>query len=266
MTTPKFSFATTIRPGLLVAVKTSIKGNVTYSKKDLETAKLENGVDFASWETERRIKDAAEQEAATKTIGKARNLIASVCSKTEFGYLCPLIAKTELDAAINEAYALVDAFNVTSKVTKARFGAVTGTIAQDDFQAVRALRREVSELLLDMKQGLENLDVDTVRAAAGRATQLGQMLSEEAQVRVALAVKQAREVAKKIVKAGETGAAQIDRATIARLTEARTAFLDLDGPEGEIGSPLVEGRGVDFAPDDETKQTAPAVAGRQIEC
>ena len=246
MSTPTFSFNTTIRPGLLVAVKTSVKGNVTYTKHDLSAETLEDGAEKARWETERRIKDAAEQEAATKARGKARSLISSVCSVTDFGYLCPLVSKPELEKAITEARKVCEEFNATSKITKLRFNAVTGTIAQDDYQAVRALRREITELLTDMREGLENLDVGTVREAANRAKQLGQMLSPEAEVRLELAIKQARESARKIVEAGETGAKAIDQATIARLTEARTAFLDLDGA-AEVAQPVAEGRAVDLA-------------------
>lgn len=243
---PSFSFDTTIRPGLLVAVKTSIKGNVTYKKSATHVETLPDGVEKAEWDTERRIKDAAEQEAATKARGRARSLIASVCSTTDFGYLCPIASKPELEAAITEARKVCEEFNRTSKVTKLRFNAVTGTIAQNDYQAVRAIRREVAELLTDMQEGLQNLDVGVAREAANRAKQLGQMLSSEAEVRVELAIKQVRESCKKIAAAGETGAAEIDRVTIQRLTEARTAFLDLDGAD-EVAAPIAEGRALDLS-------------------
>lgn len=263
-TATTFDFNTTIRPGLLVAVKTGIKGNVSYKKTPTEVKALEGGGEIAEWDTERTIKDAKEQEAASKARSKARSLIAAVCSTTDFGYLCPLISKPELEKAIIAARKVCEDFNATSRVTKIRFNAVTGTIAQDDYQAVRALRREVSELLTDMKDGLENLDIATVREAAGRAKQLGQMLSPEAQVRLELAVKQARETAKKIVAAGEQGAAEIDRATIARLTECRTAFLDLDDA-GEIGTGFTEGRAIDLTPEEGVKSAAPAPKARAIE-
>jgi len=246
---PTFSFTTTIRPGLLVAIKTSIKGNVSYKKTAAQVHQLDDGGEVAEWDTERRIKDAAEQEAATKARGRARSLISSLCSVTDFAYLCPAMLKPELEKAIAEARKVCDEFNRTSKVTKLRFNVVTGSIAQDDYQAVRAIRREIAELMTDMREGLENLDVKTVREAAGRLKQMGQMLSPEAEVRVELTVKQVREsirkTAKAIEEAGETGAAEIDRVTIARLTEARTAFLDLDGAD-EIEQPAAEGRAVDL--------------------
>jgi hypothetical protein len=262
MTSPTFTFNTTIRPGLLVAIKTSIKGNVTYRKTAAEISKREDGGEVAEWETERTIKDAAEQEAASKARSKARSAIAGVCSTTDFGYLCPLVAKPELEAAIVEARKICDAFNLTSRVTKIRFNAVTGTIAQDDYQAVRALRREVTELLTDMQEGLEALDVSTVREAAGRAKQLGQMLSPEAQVRLELAIKAVRDNAKKIVAAGETGAKEIDAAAIRAITEARTAFLDLDEPT-EMQTPAAAGRAIDLTPSE--VKAAPATEARTVE-
>ena len=122
---------------------------------------------------------------------------------------------------------------------------LTGTIAQNDYQAVRAIRREVAELLTDMEEGLKNLDVGVAREAATRAKQLGQMLSAEAEVRVELAIKQVRESCKKIAAAGENGVAEIDRVTIARLTETRTAFLDMDEAQ-EVEAPTQQARTVDL--------------------
>lgn len=240
------SFSTTIRPGFLVVVKTSVRGNVSYRKTAADVRKLDDGGEIAEWDTERTIKDAAEQEAASKACSKARSLISSVCSFTDFGYLCPVSARPELDKAIAEAEAICQKFNATSKVTKIRLTAVTGTLAQNDYQAVRALRREITELLTDMKDGLESLDVSTVREAATRAKQLGQMLTADAQVRLELAIKAVRENAKKIVEAGDTGAAAIDRRTIEALTETRTAFLDLDEPTEQVSQPAAEGRAVDL--------------------
>lgn len=259
-TTPKdnFGFNTTIRPGFLVAIKTAVSGNVTYKKSDVEASKLDGGAEHAKWETERTIKNAAEQDAATKVRSKARNLIAGICSTTDFGYLCPLIAKADLDKAIEEARKLCNDFNNGSTVTKIRFGAITGTIAQDDYAAVRAIRREVAELLTDMQQGLQALDIKTVREAAARAKQLGQMLTPDAQVRVELAIKSARDLATKIVAAGDQGAREIDRATIARLTETRTAFLDLDEPTEQIGTSFTPGRAVDLVPTEGGKVEAAA--------
>lgn len=260
MSLPAVTLTTTLRPGLLVGLKTSIKGNVKYNKKDLGTH-LEGATERARWEQERTTKDAAEQAAAVEVRSKARRFIEAVCSRTDFGLLCPKIAKPDLDKAIVEARAVCAAFNATSKFTKVRFGAVTGTIAQDDLQAARELRKEISELLGDMKEGLEQLDLETVRNAATRAKQLGQLLTPEAATRVQMAVDQARALARKIAKAGDNGASAIEAGTIARLKEARGSFLDLEPvDQGSTFTPTTVGRGVDLLPKEEQEASPSAPA------
>src|SRR5262245_16407485 len=94
----------TLRPGLLVSLSTSITGNVTYFKTILETPHLDkNGAELAEWKTERKIDDPVENEAASKVRSKVRSLIASVCAKSVHGLLCPEADRAELDGKIEEA-------------------------------------------------------------------------------------------------------------------------------------------------------------------
>ena len=259
------SSVTTLRPGYLVAIKTSIKGNVTYSKQDLEFLQLDGGASKTKWETERLIKDEAEQERASEVRSKARSLIASICSATDFGYLCPQNRKEDLDKAVAEARTIVRDFNATSKVTRVRLQYFTGYVADNDEQAVKAINEEVRGLLDDMKIGIENLDVERVRAAAKKAVQIGQMLTPDAEVRIQLAVKAARDTANKIVKAGEQAAVEIDRATLNRITEARTAFLDIDMEDREIAQPGTTARAIDLAPDEDAPVGSIAAPTRAME-
>lgn len=261
------SFNATIRPGVLVAVTGSIKGNVTHKRQDIEAERVdEAGTATAKWETKKTVKDAAEFKAATEVMSKARYMITSVCSRigTMPVYVCPNIAAPDLEKAASEAKALCEAFNKTSRVTKIRLGVVTGKVAQDDVQAVRAIRREISELIGDMKDGIEALDVATVREAAARAKQLGQMLAPEAEARVRIAIEQARSLATRINKAGEQGALEIDARTIATLTECRTAFLDLEDA-ADVAVPMTQGRAVDLTSGDDTVKAAPASSARAVE-
>lgn len=251
---------TTLRPGYLVAFTTSVKGNVTYSKQDLEFLNLDNGASKAKWETERLVKDAEEQERASEVRNKCRSLISSICSATDFGYLCPQVRKPELDAAYNEAQRLCREFNATSKFTRVKFNFFTGYVADNDAEAVSRINAEVRGLLDEMKIGIENLDVERVRDAASKAKKLGQMLTQDAEVRIQLAVDAARSVATKMVKAGEQAAQEIDRATIARLTETRTAFLDIDQEDREIAAPTAEARAIDLEPSEQPVGTVAATA------
>ena len=134
---------------------------------------------------------------------------------------------------------------------------ITGRIAPDDVEAVRAINSELRDLLDDMTTGLKNLDVTAVRDAANRARGIGQMLSPAAAERIQNAIDVARSAARKIVKAGEQAAQEIDLATIRKLEEARTAFLDIDQPSGEIAAPAVETRTLDLTPIDETSINSP---------
>jgi len=79
-----------------------------------------------------------------------------------------------------------------------------------------------------MAEGMRNLDSDVIRDAANRARNIGQMLTPDVQERVQVAIDLARKAARQIVKAGETGAVEVDRVAIERIREARSMFLDLD--------------------------------------
>jgi hypothetical protein len=238
---------TTLRPGLLVGLQTSIRGNVSYVKRDIVTGHIvENGEHVAKWETERTISDPAEYARATKVRSDARGLIVKVCVPTAFGPICPEADAADLDAAIVKARKLCDEFNRTAEVTRVKFYIMTGRVASDDLEAVKAINGEVRDLLADMTDGVKNLDAKVIREAAAKAKSIGAMLTPDAQARVEVAIKAAREQATKIVAAGEGAAAEIDRRVIRVLTEARTAFLDLDGAD-EIARPAAEGRALDLS-------------------
>lgn len=256
--------SSTLRPGLLVSLKTSLKGNVSYTKQEIEADHFEaDGSKCAKWETERKIADAEEHERATTARDAATHLVRKVCSATTFGYLCPEANSDKLEAAIKEARAVADDFNATATITRLGFYVVTGRVAPDDVEAVRAINSEVRDLVDTMSEGIRNLNAKAVRAAATKAKSLGQMLSQDASDKIKDMVKLARETATAIVKAGVETAQEIDLVTIRRLNEARTAFLDL-GDTAEISMPTEVGRGVDLTPDDEVIKPA-AVTTPKIE-
>ena len=240
---------TTLRPGLLVSLKTSLVGNVSYRARTIEEEhRNEDGAQVARWETERTITDPEEHEAAKKARSKATAIVRAVCAYSAFGLLCPEDKAAALESAVAEARATIEAFNDGARLSRVQLYVITGRIAPDDVEAVRAINSEVAELMATMKDGIDALDVKAVREAASRAKGLGSMLTPAAAARVEDAVAAARSVARKITKAGETAALAIDKVTLARITDARTAFLDLDDAK-EIQAPTVEGRALDLFDD-----------------
>jgi len=248
--------ASTIRPGLLVSLKTSIKGGVSYRKTPLEVEQVEGVVpteeekraEKARWETERTITDAVEHEAAVKARSKARAAITGVCTASAFGLLCPAERQADLDKAIAEARKIADDFNSTAQISRVTVYVIAGRVAGDDVEAVRAISSEVRDLLSDMEDGVRRLNVEDIRKAANSAKEVGAMLSDDMKAKVEVAVEAARSAARKIVKAGETAATEINSKLIWQIQAARTQFLDLDEVK-EVQAPEAgEGRALDLIP------------------
>jgi hypothetical protein len=240
---------TTLRPGLLVSLKTSVVGNINYERVTLDAEHpTDDGGLQARWETTRTIADPAEHTEAQKVRSEAGHIIRKVCSQSAFGLLCPEDKVDTLEQSIAEARGRADKFNDKAALTRIRIYVIAGRVAEDDVEAIKAINSEIRDLMAQMEGGLTNLDVKTVRTAAAKAKGLGQMLSQEASDRVKLAVDLARQAASRIVKGAEQGAQEVDRQTIKRLAEARTMFLDLDEPERDMDEVTAPGRAVDLPP------------------
>lgn len=222
----------TIRPGLLVAIKTSVTGNVQYSKRTIESERLVDGkTAVASWETERTIADIEEHNRAGKARCDANNKVRRVCAFTAFGHLCPEDKADELKKAIEDARAIVDEFNSTATITRIHFYVIAGRVASDDVEAAKAIRGEMASVISNMEDGVAALDPAKIREAASKAKELAQMLTDGAKYNVELAVTAARSAATaitKAVKAGEAAALAVDRNISTQLNGARLAFLDME--------------------------------------
>ncbi len=240
----------TIRPGYLVSLSTKITGNVSYAKRTIEEDHVvEDGARKSTWETTRTVFDPVEHEEAVKVRGRCRTLVTAICAPSDFGLLCPETSYDRLALAVQEARELANEFNARAGRSNIQVYVITGRVAQDDVEAVRAINSEVRDLISTMERGLVNLDVKTVRDAANRARSLGSMLSAEASERVKDVIATARSAARQIVKAGEEGSAEIDQATLRKIADGRMAFLDLDGAH-EIATPDATGRAIDLVPEE----------------
>lgn len=234
----------TLRPGLLVSLKTSMRGNVSYEKRDLDEGR-DGNTEIKKWETERTIADAKEYELAKKMRGAATLPIRKVCTWSAFGLLCPEADREDLDAAIAESERIVADFNAQAELTRIHCYVLVAKVAADDVQAVKAINSEIRDLMADMESGLKNLDVKQIRDAANKAKSIGQMLTPEAEGRVVKAVEVARQAARNITKAGEDAILEVDKRAIRKIAEQRTTFLDLDDA-AEIQKPKARTRRVDI--------------------
>ena len=245
----------TLRPGLLVSLKTSIHGNVAYSKRTIEADHVTaSGAKPAVWETERKISDPEEHEKATKARRRASQIIRTVCTESAFGLLCPEDKANKLEEAIRDARVVADEFNSGAGLSRIDLYVMTGRVAQDDVEAVRAINSEVRDLMESMQNGIKNLDVKEVRAAANKARSLGQMLSADAGEKIKAAIEVARQTARKIAKAGEGVSQEIDLETVKKIEQQRVAFLDLTGEDHDnVVAPAAAARAIEFAPDESVK-------------
>lgn len=236
---------TTIRPGILVALKSSVEGGVSYERRDLNAdGTAPDGSAVEKWETTKVIIDPAEHERASKARSAALTAIRRCCAITTFGLLCPTDNEGALDAAIREARAIVEAHNATATHTHVRVYALKGRIADNDAEAAKAIGAEVAGLIGEMNSAIDKLDPKAIRKAADAAREMAAMLGDAQRARVDSAIEQARKAARTIVKRiekeGESAATvmlDIQRGAIER---ARIAFLDLDAPAAVEAAPAVE--------------------------
>lgn len=219
-----------LKPGLLVSLKTTLRGGVKYEKVDLNHER--NGVtEVEEWQTRREVADVTEWQRGTECRSKASNAIRRACVATDFGLLCPRDREAELDAGIEAARVLVDEFNASARYSRLGVFVVRGRIADSDAEAARAIADEVRGLLDQMQSGIAKLDVAAIRDAANRARSLGAVLTDGQRAGVERAIDAARSAARKIVarveKAGEDAQVVLAEINSGPIEAARFAFLDI---------------------------------------
>lgn len=264
--------AATIRPGLLVNLKSTVVGGVSYRRVDLDASgePVEPGAAVARWETIRVIEDEAEYERATKARSKATSLITRECQSTAFGDLCPESHEGALDAAYNAARAIVDEHNATAVHTRVQIYMLKGRVASNDAEAARAITSEVADLVVAMNNGISALDATAIRKAADRAREISAMLDDSIKGKVEGAIEQARKAARTIVKRiekeGEDKAIVLMDIQRGAIESARIMFLDLSESLTVAPLPAVEAQrfaDLDMPSDDDddtSSERAPVAA------
>ena len=142
-----------------------------------------------------------------------------MCTKSKFCLLCPETKRTN-STPRSQGAQIADDFNATANLTTIEVNVPVGKISPDDVEAVKAINSEIRGLMDTMARARQP-DADVVREAARKARSVGAMLSPMPRRRVTKAIEVARAAASQIVKAGETGAIEIDEVSIQRITEAR---------------------------------------------
>jgi len=230
----------TLRPGILVALKTSVFGGVKFDRKDI--AKTDDRT-VEKWETTRLCDDPDDYDRAVGSRAAAGSEIRRVCSQTSFGLLCPESKEAELTEAIDRAMRIAAAHNQLSTRTKVRLYVVKGRVATDDQQAAEAIASDVGDMLGQMNDAVAKMDPDAIRKAAVNAKQMLQVLSEDKAKAASTAIEAARKVARTIVKritnGGEDAAKvmadlQKEQGAIA---SARLSFIDVDHREDVDATP-----------------------------
>jgi hypothetical protein len=253
---------TKIRPGIMVSLKPRNRGGTEYVRTDLgKSGETDTGARVEEWQTRKVVENPEETERAKRTIGKAASLVRAVCVSTNFGLLCPLEREGELDAAWREARALVDAHNATAETTHLAIYMMKGQVAGTDEEAARSITEEVRGLVEQMNSGIDRLNVESVREAASKAKQLGEMLAEEQAATVGAAVKAARSAARLITKrAGEDPKLVLLDVQRGDIERARMAFLELGEPEEVEGERMPAGNAQRFAAIEDDGEQEGAVA------
>jgi hypothetical protein len=238
----------TLRPGLLVSMFTSVKGNVSYHDIDRDVVRMDR-TEVTDIHTRKQVNDVDEQEAAIKQRTKIRGLILKHCVATAFSnsLICPNNKEEDLREAVEEARRLADEFNATARTTRISFYVITGRIAQDDVETVRAIASEVRQLVDGMQAGVKALDPKMIRDNANKLTQVGKVLSPEATPRLQAAIKASRQVADKMSQVGQAAAKEVDRQALTRLKMARVQFLDIENSGGVEYVRPKNGRNIDLA-------------------
>ncbi len=264
-----------LKPGLLVSLKTSIRGGVTYARKDLDTGEIvDPDADVSRWETTRVIADAEEYERARKARSTATIMLRRECTATSFGLLCPAANEEALDAAVERARDLARRFNAGASHSDVSVFVLKGRIAETDEEATRAIADEVAGLLDAMERGVREFDVKSIRDAANRARAMGEMLEARESETVGRAIEAARKAARTIVKRVEKGGESAE--AVARdlwtgpIEKARFAFLEAGADvqrEGEALPAVSPQRfaHLDDESDDNDGSAAPAPARGAID-
>lgn len=196
-----------IRPGILVGLRTSVKGGVEYTRLDKGIVEEDDGAVVEKWDTEKKTLDPEEHRLASAARNRARYLIKSTCAQTPFG----LIAQDEerLEESVRAAKQHIREFNQQAQHSIVQIHVIRARFAADDAEAAESIRAALQDLLERLEGLTARGDVDGVRNLCNQeANDLRRLIeestgvTEEFDAAIACARRNATEVNRRR-KAGE---------------------------------------------------------------
>lgn len=230
-----------LRPGFMIALASSMKGGINYETQHEESERSDGGVLTEEWTTTKTVFDVEEFERAVKVRGEARYLISKLCVKTPFCLLCPEPNEAALDEGVIAAKKLCEDFNATSAYTKVYIYTLKAKLLGNDEENARAIASEMRLLMTEMGDAIQKMNPDKIREAIKKADEVSQMLVEEQQEKVSVAIDMARVAArliKKTIKEKGIGAINVVsdyRAELLAVEAAGKVFLDFE-EAGEVSA------------------------------
>lgn len=224
----------TIKPGILVSLKTHVQGGVSYVRDKVQT-NVSGRTEEKNWHTSKTIADVQEFEAAVQARAKISSLVRGGCIKTAFGLLCPNDWEEGLSDRIERAKLIANEYNETATITNVSFHVLKGRIAENDREATEAIMSDVKDLADQMREGIATANVKTIRDAAKKAKEMTAMLDETESKRVTEAVdaarKAAREITRRVIKGEELAEVVLADLATQPIDSLRMMSLDFDSDE-----------------------------------
>lgn len=225
-----------LRPGYMIALASRMKGGIAYETTH-EESQQDGSTLTQEWSSKKTVFDTEEFDRAVKVRGSALYQIRKLCVKTPFCLLCPEANEADLDAGVIIAKMLCDDFNASSTFTKIGLYVLKAKLLGDDEQTARAIAGEMRDLLTEMGQAIQKMDPVAIRESLTKANELSQMMVEEQQEKVSVAIELARSAAREITKTlknkGSTAVKVVSdyKLQLLAVEEAKKVFLDFEEPE-----------------------------------
>jgi len=251
----------------LIGYKVSVHGGIHYEHSGEE--KSTNGTaEFASWQTDKEVNDAAEYKRAQALRNKAKRYLNKLGVSNELGVVVPVENLQQIKDTYRSLSVEVDRFNVEAIFSSIRFRVLRFKIEGENEVALQDMLADMRSNLVDLKAAVKKADVKGIRDVIQRMKGMEMVLPDSAADFVQRAVDDARAQATEMRKALEERKEDLEvvqrRISTSSVDFARFALMepgsDLLDVDTELVQRMVErdalnrGAGVLLAEEDEAPQ------------